>query len=151
MQIGNALLDDETDQTGMVDYAWDHAVISDKVYRDIKRKCNFSIENPTKDCDNALNEYFEVYKIIDMYSLYAPICPSSSSSSTSNSRQRLPIQGIAPRMFSKFVSSFTESESINCCNMNQSLNLFFFFCYRMDGTRDQLDTILVCRITQRFI
>lgn len=100
--IGNALLDDETDQTGMVDYAWDHAVISDKVYRDIKRKCNFSIENPTKDCDNALNEYFEVYKIIDMYSLYAPICPSSSSSSTSNSRQRLPIQGIAPRMFSKF-------------------------------------------------
>ncbi|GJU17886.1 serine carboxypeptidase-like protein 34 [Tanacetum coccineum] len=28
--IGNALLDDETDQTGMIDYAWDHAVISDR-------------------------------------------------------------------------------------------------------------------------
>ncbi|XVF67001.1 hypothetical protein PTKIN_Ptkin10aG0085200 [Pterospermum kingtungense] len=96
--IGNALMDDETDQTGMVDYAWDHAVISDKVYHDIKVKCNFSSENTTKDCKKALNKYFDVYKIIDMYSLYAPDCVSNSSSS----RQRLPIQGIAPRMFSRF-------------------------------------------------
>ncbi|KAL2509768.1 Serine carboxypeptidase-like 34 [Forsythia ovata] len=31
--IGNALLDDEMDQTGMIDYAWDHAVISDHLYQ----------------------------------------------------------------------------------------------------------------------
>ncbi|CAO2198950.1 unnamed protein product [Urochloa humidicola] len=31
LMIGNALLDDETDQTGMIDYAWDHAIISDRV------------------------------------------------------------------------------------------------------------------------
>ncbi|KAF6166308.1 hypothetical protein GIB67_042381 [Kingdonia uniflora] len=35
--IGNALLDDETDQNGMVDYAWDHAVISDRVYKTSRR------------------------------------------------------------------------------------------------------------------
>ncbi|XWS68475.1 hypothetical protein CRYUN_Cryun04dG0093600 [Craigia yunnanensis] len=96
--IGNALLDDETDQTGMVDYAWDHAVISDRVYNDIKIKCNFSTEQPSQDCSSALNAYFEVYKIIDMYSLYTPSCVSNSS----NSRQRLAIQGIAPQILSKF-------------------------------------------------
>ena len=43
VQIGNALLDDETDQKGMIDYAWDHAVISDGVYNNITTICNFSL------------------------------------------------------------------------------------------------------------
>ncbi|KAK8561445.1 hypothetical protein V6N13_149374 [Hibiscus sabdariffa] len=101
--IGNALMDDETDQKGMVDYAWDHAVISDQVYNNIKLKCNFSSPNPDadSDCDKALNVYFDVYKIIDMYSLYSPTCVSNSST-TSNRRQRPMIQGVAPRLFSKY-------------------------------------------------
>ena len=127
MQIGNALLDDETDQTGMVDYAWDHAVISDQVYNDIKIKCNFSTAQPSQDCNSALNAYFEVYKIIDMYSLYTPSCVSNSS----NSRQRPAIQGIAPQILSKFVSSskvlvdFSHLIRINSCNMSRfKLNPF---------------------------
>ncbi|XP_012460076.1 serine carboxypeptidase-like 34 [Gossypium raimondii] len=98
--IGNALMDDETDQTGMVDYAWDHAVISDGVYSNIKIKCNFSTPNTTNGCNEAMQAYFDVYNIIDMYSLYAPTC--NSNSSTSNNRQRPMIQGIAPQIFSKF-------------------------------------------------
>ncbi len=101
MQIGNAAIDDEADQTGMIDYAWDHAVISDRLYLDIKTKCNFSDESPTKDCSLALNEYFEVYNIIDMYSLYTPMCVSNSSNKTPHPV----IQGIAPHYSSKFVSS----------------------------------------------
>ncbi|XVE49737.1 hypothetical protein DITRI_Ditri01bG0105100 [Diplodiscus trichospermus] len=96
--IGNALLDDETDQTGMVHYAWDHAVISDRVYNDVKTKCNFSSSQLSQDCIRALNAYFDVYNIIDMYSLYTPTCVSNSS----NSRQRQAIQGIGPQIFSKF-------------------------------------------------
>ncbi|KAH7858680.1 hypothetical protein Vadar_026648 [Vaccinium darrowii] len=96
--IGNALLDDETDQTGMVDYAWDHAVISDRVYKDLKSNCNFSLPNPSDDCNRALNEYFDVYKIIDMYSLYSPTCVDSNSS---NTRQQPVTHGIAPHLFSK--------------------------------------------------
>ncbi|PWA64843.1 peptidase S10, serine carboxypeptidase, Alpha/Beta hydrolase fold protein [Artemisia annua] len=96
--IGNALLDDETDQTGMIDYAWDHAVISDRVYNDVKAKCNFSDPKSNDDCDRALNEYFDVYKIIDMYSLYAPDCVDT----TPNSTQRAHILGnVSPRIFSK--------------------------------------------------
>ncbi|KAI7993658.1 Serine carboxypeptidase-like 34 [Camellia lanceoleosa] len=96
--VGNALLDDETDQRGMIDYAWDHAVISDRLYADVKSKCNFSDPKLPNDCNNALNKYFDVYKIIDMYSLYSPTCVNSTSSTT----RKLPmIQGIAPQLFSK--------------------------------------------------
>ncbi|KAB2087802.1 hypothetical protein ES319_A04G130300v1 [Gossypium barbadense] len=98
--VGNALMDDETDQTGMVDYAWDHAVISDRVYNNIKIKCNFSRPNPTQDCKKALNAYFDVYYIIDMYNLYIPTCVSNSS--ISSNRQHPVIQGVAPQIFSKF-------------------------------------------------
>ncbi|KAH1040207.1 hypothetical protein J1N35_041950 [Gossypium stocksii] len=103
--VGNALMDDETDQTGMVDYAWDHAVISDRVYNNIKIKCNFSRPNPTQDCKKALNAYFDVYYIIDMYNLYIPTCVSNSS--ISSNRQHPMIQGVAPQIFSKFVGGWT--------------------------------------------
>ncbi|XP_008796482.1 serine carboxypeptidase-like 34 isoform X1 [Phoenix dactylifera] len=102
--IGNALLDDDTDQTGMIDYAWDHAVISDQVYHDVKMSCNFSEvpvigSPPTKACNDALNEYFAVYNIIDMYSLYSPICVQNTSSSM---RKSFWIEGAAPKLFSKY-------------------------------------------------
>ncbi|KAM0942232.1 putative carboxypeptidase D [Dioscorea sansibarensis] len=38
--IGNPTLDYDTEQAGMVDYAWHHAVISDEVNQEIKTNCN---------------------------------------------------------------------------------------------------------------
>ncbi|KAL5543219.1 hypothetical protein UlMin_010929 [Ulmus minor] len=73
--IGNALLDYDTDQNGMIDYAWDHAVISDGTYKAIKANCDFGTLNLTAACMDSLQEYFDVYNIIDMYSLYTPTCP----------------------------------------------------------------------------
>lgn len=96
--IGNALLDDATDQKGMIDYAWDHAVISDRVYNDIKKTCNFSQSPVSNECDTNLNKYFDVYDLIDMYSLYAPSCVNG----TSTKRQLRKIEGIAPQAFAKF-------------------------------------------------
>ncbi|XP_038974000.1 serine carboxypeptidase-like 34 [Phoenix dactylifera] len=74
--IGNALLDFETDLRGMVDYAWDHAVISDRVYRNIVTSCNFSAATFSQECNDAFSQYYAVYDIIDMYSLYTPRCES---------------------------------------------------------------------------
>ncbi|PNT69112.1 hypothetical protein BRADI_3g49590v3 [Brachypodium distachyon] len=96
--IGNALMDDETDQTGMVQYAWDHAVISDRVYADVKAHCDFSLENVTDACDTALDDYFAVYQLIDMYSLYTPVCTVAGSSSSPFTGLR----GAAPKIFSKY-------------------------------------------------
>ena len=95
-------MDDETDQRGMIDYAWDHAVISDKVYFGVKKSCNFSLPD-SKLCNAALGKYFDVYNLIDMYSLYAPTCVNSSFS---YSRQMNTIEGVAPKLFSKYVSCF---------------------------------------------
>ena len=103
LQIGNALMDDETDQTGMIEYAWDHAVISDRVYADVKTNCNFSIENATSACNNALNEYFAVYRLIDMYSLYTPVCTDASLSSAPSRDKKIGVHGAAPKIFSKHV------------------------------------------------
>ncbi|MFS7994307.1 putative carboxypeptidase D [Helianthus anomalus] len=80
--IGNMLLDDATDQTGMIDYAWDHAVMSDRVCNGVKSKCSFSDSKSSNACDVTLNDYFDVYRIIDMYSLYAPSCIDTTPNST---------------------------------------------------------------------
>ncbi|XP_042048777.1 serine carboxypeptidase-like 34 isoform X2 [Salvia splendens] len=88
IMIGNAAIDSETDQKGLIDYAWHHAVISDKLYEEIKKQCNFKLENVSTDCNNALDKYFEVYKIIDMYSLYTPNCVDSNYTAISEPYSR---------------------------------------------------------------
>lgn len=99
--VGNALMDDETDQAGMIDYAWDHAVISDRVYRDVKARCNFSTENVTDACNAALDAYFAVYRLIDMYSLYTPVCTDAGYSAAGH--RKVAVHGAAPKIFSKYV------------------------------------------------
>ncbi|KAJ8433446.1 hypothetical protein Cgig2_017406 [Carnegiea gigantea] len=79
--LGNALLDDDTDQRGLVDYAWDHAVISDRVYYELKKNCDFSKKNLSSACNKALNEFFNTYRLIDIYSLYTPICIENQTTS----------------------------------------------------------------------
>ncbi|CAN8252078.1 unnamed protein product [Cochlearia groenlandica] len=82
LMIGNALLDDETDQKGMIDYAYDHAVISDNLYKRANQHCDFKLEHVSKECNDALDEYFDVYKILDMYSLYSPKCVLANDNSS---------------------------------------------------------------------
>uniref|UniRef100_A0A803MNX4 Uncharacterized protein n=1 Tax=Chenopodium quinoa TaxID=63459 RepID=A0A803MNX4_CHEQI len=100
--IGNALLDDETDQKGMVEYAWDHAVISDRVYNDLKKNCDFSKKNLTTECNNALTQYFADYRLIDIYNLYAPICIENQTKTHRRNTQPPVIDGVSPRLFSRF-------------------------------------------------
>lgn len=89
MQIGNAALDQEADNKGMVDYAWHHAVISDALYDDIQKNCNFSKEDPGSDCYIATDKYYEVYNIIDMYSLYTPTCTDANGKTNKHPFLRL--------------------------------------------------------------
>uniref|UniRef100_N1QQG1 Carboxypeptidase n=1 Tax=Aegilops tauschii TaxID=37682 RepID=N1QQG1_AEGTA len=41
-QIGNAAIDEASDDRGMVNYAWDHAVISDELYDAINKNCRWT-------------------------------------------------------------------------------------------------------------
>ncbi|XP_038971039.1 serine carboxypeptidase-like 34 [Phoenix dactylifera] len=87
--IGNALLDDDTDQTGMIDYAWGHAVISDQLYHKIKKGCNFSDPGETKTCNGLMEEFYAAYDIIDMYSLYTPTCAEDNNSTSSHQQGKI--------------------------------------------------------------
>ncbi|KQK17647.1 serine carboxypeptidase-like 34 isoform X1 [Brachypodium distachyon] len=98
--IGNAAIDEASDDSGMVDYAWDHAVISDELYADLTKHCNFSsgqssdfssgAENNSSNaaCDNALNSFYEAFNDVDIYSLYTPVCTTSTNSRTTRRLRR---------------------------------------------------------------
>ncbi|KAF3322310.1 serine carboxypeptidase-like 34 [Carex littledalei] len=113
--IGNAWMDDDTDTKGMIDYAWDHAVISDELYHAIKINCNFSQVNTSDTCNKLLDDYYAVYDIINMYSLYVPTCVENTTNSRSPRSHW--IKGAGPTINSKFrkpsgydpcVSDYTE-------------------------------------------
>ena len=52
MQIGNALINDETDTQGMLDYLETHAIISDRNVYQLQKYCNFSsnASTPSHEC-----------------------------------------------------------------------------------------------------
>ncbi|OAY72198.1 Serine carboxypeptidase-like 34, partial [Ananas comosus] len=71
---------------GMVDYAWDHAVISDQLYDDIKKSCDFALEDPGQPCNGLMDLFFHSFDPIDMYSLYTPVCTDDEGTSRHPSR-----------------------------------------------------------------
>lgn len=76
MQIGNAVINDETDTMGMYDYFGSHALISDETAFTIRKYCNFSPEAVTQpdSCIDATNDADSNIEAIDIYNIYAPLC-----------------------------------------------------------------------------
>ncbi|KAK3142021.1 hypothetical protein QOZ80_4BG0341170 [Eleusine coracana subsp. coracana] len=102
--IGNAVLNDATDQLGMVEYAWSHAIISDELYSAVRRECDSFKEEadggkPGKGCSPALRAFLGAYDDIDIYSIYTPTCLSPSPAGAR--RAARPRLVAAPRLFSK--------------------------------------------------
>ncbi|KAF3959826.1 hypothetical protein CMV_015396 [Castanea mollissima] len=92
--IGNAVINDATDLSGMFEYAWSHAIISDKLYNDIVKECNFRSDNQTRNCGNHIRGFLEAYSAIDIYNIYAPICLTSLSRTS-------PKLVVAPRLITQ--------------------------------------------------
>ncbi|MFS8027477.1 putative carboxypeptidase D [Helianthus anomalus] len=75
--IGNAVINDETDNIGMYDYFHTHAVISDETSNQIHKFCDFSpnVTEPTDECKKAIHEAEHIFNTdIDIYNIYAPLC-----------------------------------------------------------------------------
>ncbi|ESR50819.1 hypothetical protein CICLE_v10031415mg [Citrus x clementina] len=75
--IGNAVINDPTDTKGLVDYAWSHAIISDKLYKDISKECDFGQSMIRSNCNDHIRGFVEAYAEIDIYSIYSPVCLDS--------------------------------------------------------------------------
>lgn len=97
MQIGNAVINEETDVSGMVDFAWSHAIISDKMYNGIKKHCDFKQTAATSECNTHIKGFGEAYAYIDIYSIYSPLCLEISGQS--------PKLNVAPRLLTQHVST----------------------------------------------
>ncbi|KAH0452099.1 hypothetical protein IEQ34_019398 [Dendrobium chrysotoxum] len=99
--IGNAVLNDATDQMGMVEYAWSHAIISDELHAIILKECGSFQEDGDRPaspgCSPALRAFLQAYSDIDIYSIYTPVCLSSFDRS-SRRKSRLVA---APLLFSQ--------------------------------------------------
>ncbi|XP_074346166.1 serine carboxypeptidase 1-like [Apium graveolens] len=75
--IGNAYIDEETQNTGSYDYYWSHALLSDEIHEGITLNCNFS---PNANVSEACIYYVNQVDLGDIfpYDIYAPWCDSSS-------------------------------------------------------------------------
>lgn len=101
-KIGNAVLNDATDQLGMVEYAWSHAIISDELHASLRRECNsFEGAGEGKACLPAVKAFLRAFQDIDMYSIYSPVCLSSLSKSPRSNKLVA-----APHLFSQHVSAY---------------------------------------------
>ncbi|KAJ4970367.1 hypothetical protein NE237_003466 [Protea cynaroides] len=78
--IGNAVINDETDQIGMYEYFWTHALISDETNYFIKKYCDFSPAATTESslCLKGANEANTDINSINIYNIYAPLCFSNN-------------------------------------------------------------------------
>nr|XP_043630692.1 serine carboxypeptidase 1-like [Erigeron canadensis] len=82
--IGNAYVDEETENTGMFDYFWTHAIISDEIHNGIISNCNFSEGATITDtCDDYMGQAFAAKSNIFPYDIFAPLCSPFSNSTPS--------------------------------------------------------------------
>lgn len=81
--IGNAVINDPTDQVGLVEYAWSHAIISDQLYDAILSDCDFKSNISSQSCDIQVKALLQAYSDIDIYNIYAPVCFDSPDMTTS--------------------------------------------------------------------
>ncbi|XP_076883277.1 serine carboxypeptidase 1-like [Bidens hawaiensis] len=83
--IGNAAIDDNTDNQGMYDYFWTHALNSDETNTAINKYCDYASGNFSSTCEHYQNHGRSVFEKIDVYNIYAPSCDVNSDTQNSGS------------------------------------------------------------------
>ncbi|KAL4038992.1 hypothetical protein IC575_002634 [Cucumis melo] len=78
--IGNAVINDETDQIGMYDFFASHALIADRTAKDIRKYCNFTSDEAVQNrqCIDASNMVESNIGVIDIYNIYYPLCQNTT-------------------------------------------------------------------------
>lgn len=76
VQIGNAVINEDTDSSGLYDYLASHAIISDEAAY-LNKACDSSSKIGRNQCDAAELELEKNIEYIDLYNIYAPLCDST--------------------------------------------------------------------------
>ncbi|KAL0356800.1 UNVERIFIED_CONTAM: Serine carboxypeptidase II-3 [Sesamum calycinum] len=78
--IGNAYVDYEDEMSGMYDYFWTHALMSDEHHDAILKNCNFSSrESVTETCLETVAKADADRGNVFFYDIYAPLCDTNST------------------------------------------------------------------------
>ncbi|KAM0025133.1 putative carboxypeptidase D [Helianthus debilis subsp. tardiflorus] len=81
--IGNAYIDEETQETGTHDFWWYHSMISDEIHDGIVKHCNFSWKSVLSDkCNEYIDKEYELVKKLFAYEIYSPLCLNGTSAKT---------------------------------------------------------------------
>uniref|UniRef100_A0ACD5YH77 Uncharacterized protein n=1 Tax=Avena sativa TaxID=4498 RepID=A0ACD5YH77_AVESA len=74
--VGNPYLDANRNILGTVDFFWTHAVMSDEVYANVTKNCNFDSVDGSALSGAACNGALYAFELgdIDSYNIYAPVC-----------------------------------------------------------------------------
>lgn len=78
-QIGNAYIDYVDQISGLYDYFWSHALLSDENHDAIVKYCNFSSSTTSEKCEKALYAAPADWGNVLFYNIYAPFCGSNST------------------------------------------------------------------------
>ncbi|XP_073030409.1 serine carboxypeptidase-like 40 [Primulina eburnea] len=80
IMIGNAVINEETDEKGLYEFFASHALMSDQTFNNVMKYCDFSpnSSDESKNCSQAVEEAGENVGNIDIYNIYAPLCANSS-------------------------------------------------------------------------
>ncbi|KAL4588744.1 hypothetical protein LXL04_001639 [Taraxacum kok-saghyz] len=84
IMIGNAYIDDETQNKGTHDFFWSRSIVSDEVHEGIVKNCDFSWNATLSEvCKNYIKQEDGFVGNIYPYDIYAPLCLNGTSSEKS--------------------------------------------------------------------
>ncbi|XP_077222809.1 serine carboxypeptidase-like 25 [Tasmannia lanceolata] len=93
IMVGNAVTDYYYDNLGTVTYWWSHAMISDKTYKNLLRRCDFRQQKESGACMTTYTYAMdEEFGNIDQYNIYAPPCNNSDGATTTRRTLRSPLR-----------------------------------------------------------
>ncbi|GAY49568.1 hypothetical protein CUMW_120120 [Citrus unshiu] len=78
--LGNPLIDDYFDNIGTHEYWWNHGLISDSTYQDLKKFCpHETFLFPKNECESALSRAYSEFADVNPYSIYSSPCFESGT------------------------------------------------------------------------
>ena len=72
-QIGNAVLDTETEWKGQHDFLWSHSLIPDEMYQGLVTNCIATDGSLSDACVNYLEQEGKALGNINYYDIYSPL------------------------------------------------------------------------------
>ena len=119
MQIGNPLLEYNTDLNSRAEFFWSHGLISDATYEALTSVCNYSQYRRERDsgsltpvCSAVMNQVSgEISSFVDVYDVSLDVCLSSLLSQSKIISKLVKLEFIVAFSFLNFVETLVFSVS----------------------------------------